>query len=296
MDDEPAADVLENGVVARRIGQRQMERRKLVGHVRDIGRDQCEGFLCKRLDGFGYRCEVVEHILCPQRDRKPGTHPVPDGVLRLGKPQQIGDQPLLVHSVSRRDVVCRSNDTAVFRSPFERVLPGLAISPHPPGKNPQIGSDILLPVHRSSRQDNRIQSRVHDPCTGRSRHHTHCRQTQRQSQHAFDKSHDSIVFAPGSAPGFSFRQQELFLLSHPHTTVREKYGPPPITGDRARRRKKRQKSPNNRTYTTQEIKNGNCTGTDLEQRQKGLRVGLSQMHKRLTHLRFNRWLNRWFKR
>lgn len=176
------------------------------------------------LDGFGYRCEVVEHILCPQRDRKPGTHPVPDGVLRLGKPQQIGDQPLLVHSVSRRDVVCRSNDTAVFRSPFERVLPGLAISPHPPGKNPQIGSDILLPVHRSSRQDNRIQSRVHDPCTGRSRHHTHCRQTQRQNQHAFDKSHDSIVFAPGSAPGFSFRQQELFLLSHPHTTVREKYG------------------------------------------------------------------------
>ena len=78
-DDGPAADVLENGVVARRIGQRQMKRRKLVGHVRNIGRDQREGFPCKHLDGFGYRCEVVEHILRPQRNRKPGAHPIPDG-------------------------------------------------------------------------------------------------------------------------------------------------------------------------------------------------------------------------
>ena len=70
VDDQLALDVLEDGRVAGRVGDGEMDRP--LHAVRGDDRDRAEGFLAHLDDGLVDGREIVEHVLCPGGDGNRG--------------------------------------------------------------------------------------------------------------------------------------------------------------------------------------------------------------------------------
>ena len=118
MDDLLAADIFDNGAVARRIGHRQMERGQpcLSGHC--IGNDG-ERLAAKRVDRLLDGREVVENILRPRRDGESRLGSIEGGILRFGQPKKVSAQSRLVQPVRCRYIKAGSDYASVFGSPSQ---------------------------------------------------------------------------------------------------------------------------------------------------------------------------------
>ena len=185
------ADVFENGVVARGIRNRQMQRSqtRTVGH---LIRNHLEPALRNCRYRFVHRREIIEHILYPCGNREPRLLTVPFRVFRLGQPQQIGHQSFLIHAVGTANLVSGSNYTPVFRGPMYRIVPRFPAPGHAPRKNPQVRVRVLLPVHRPGSHHRAIQTIVYHPRTGVCPGQSGNRQDQRQTKCNFIRSHISF--------------------------------------------------------------------------------------------------------
>src|SRR5690606_19306634 len=69
------------------------------------------------------------------------------GVLRLHQPQQVDVQSLFICTVCRGQVVTRSNHAAIFGCPFNRRGTCFTAALGATRKNPEVGSNVQLPVH-----------------------------------------------------------------------------------------------------------------------------------------------------
>ena len=160
-----ALDVLDDGAVARRIRHRQVKccQPVLAGHL--IGDDD-KRLLAQRIDRLRDRREIIQHILRPERDGESGLVRLRLRVARLDQPQQVRVQPLLVHAVGGRDIVARGDDASILGAPFDRMRPCLSAAMYPSGQYPQVGPDIVLPIHRSGGDDGSIRPQVDSPRAG----------------------------------------------------------------------------------------------------------------------------------
>lgn len=96
-----AVDVFEDRAVARGVRHREMQRRlQLLLPGESTRRDHEAGRL-HRIDGLLNGCEIVEHVLRPDRDRHTGLAAVPFGVFRFGKPEEVRGQPRSFMGISR---------------------------------------------------------------------------------------------------------------------------------------------------------------------------------------------------
>ena len=163
MDPKPAVDVFQNGAVARRIRNGQMQARlRAVGHV---GCVDVNPVAPQRTDRLGHRSEIVEHVLRPHRDPHHGTLALL-AVIRFGQKEQAGYQPRFVHAVARGEIVGRSDHAAVLGTPAKRRVAVVSGAFHAAGEEVEVRPDLLLPIHRPPRNDQPVTPQIDRPRTG----------------------------------------------------------------------------------------------------------------------------------
>ena len=165
MHRQAAVDILEDGAVARRIGDGQMQAR--LHAVRKVGRVDAEFLLREFGDRLVHRGEIVEYVLRPDAQPHDRARVARAFVDRFGQEQQVGDQPGLVHAVGDADVVAGSRQGAVFRGPEHRVV---CVRPAPrrtARKDVKVGERILAPVHGTPGDCHTLGAEVDGPRAGR---------------------------------------------------------------------------------------------------------------------------------
>ena len=135
------------------------------GTIRHHVRYHLESILIDESDGLFYVGEVIQHILYPCGNGKSRFSLISDRILRFGQPQQIGNQPFLIHSVRTSNLESRSHHTAILGSPFQGVGSRFSISFHTFGKYPKITVHFCFPIHRPAGCHHSIFSRINDSCT-----------------------------------------------------------------------------------------------------------------------------------
>ena len=162
---QAAVDILEDGAVARGVGDGQVQAR--LDTVREVGGVDAELLLRKLRNGFVDRGEIIQHILRPDAQPHDRARVARAFVDRFGQEQQVGDQPGLVHAVGDADVVAGSRQGAVFRGPEHRVV---CVRPAPrrtARKDVKVGERILAPVHGTPGDGHTLGAEVDGPRAGR---------------------------------------------------------------------------------------------------------------------------------
>lgn len=167
VDHEFAADVFENGVVASGIGKGKVYGGKFIGAGNKVGHDH-EFFFFQGIHGFAHSGEIVEHILGPGGNGHSFFRPVlfKFGVFGFHEPQQVSDQPFFVHAVGGGNVPGAGDHAAIPGFPGNGSRSDFAGAFHTAGKDPQVGHNIIFPVHRAGGNHGGGRPLVHHACTG----------------------------------------------------------------------------------------------------------------------------------
>ena len=151
MDDEPAAEVLEDRAVAR--GVRNGEVQACRHAVRQVRRVDAERLLPQFGDGLGDRGEIVQHVLRPDAQPHDGPGIAGPFIDRFGQEEQAGSQPRLVHAVGDADVVAGRGERAVLRGPANGVVGQRTAADRAAREKIEVGERVFAPVHRAPRGD-----------------------------------------------------------------------------------------------------------------------------------------------
>jgi len=155
---QPAVDVFEDGAVARRIGDGQMQAR--LNAVRKVGRVDAEFLLREFGDRLVHRGEIVEYVLRPDAQSHGGPRVARPLVNRFGQEEQVGDQPGLVHAVGDADVVARGRKGAVFRRPEDGVVRIGSAAGGAAREDIEVGQRVFAPVHGASRDGHAVGTEI----------------------------------------------------------------------------------------------------------------------------------------
>ena len=200
MDHQLALDIFEDGAVTRCVRDCEVERAEpfLAGNI--VGNDD-EAFLAQCVDRLLHRGEIVEHILGPDGDAHARLLAIEMRIFGFDQPQEIGGQPRLVHAVRGGNVVAGGDHAAIARRPFDRIGASLPTARDAARKDPEVGADIDLPVHRPGGDHIVIGAMIDQARAGIGRYRSQLRREQRktgqesrQTRHGTSyKGHDTVT-------------------------------------------------------------------------------------------------------